>query len=99
MLDTDISKDPNYFTKGWIPQIELLSHPAVKAGLNHCGWGGCMEFASNGVPMVTWPHFADQFENSDVLVNAGIAIKLHGTRRYQLNEGEFTTARKPVFTA
>lgn len=36
--------DPNFFVREWIPQIEVLAHSAVKAGLTHCGMGGTLEF-------------------------------------------------------
>ena len=43
----------------WAPQTELLNHPAVKAGLTHCGFGGVLEFVAAGVPVLTFPHFSD----------------------------------------
>jgi UDP:flavonoid glycosyltransferase YjiC (YdhE family) len=54
--DLDESK---FFISSWLPQVELLCHPSVKAGLTHCGWGGTLEFISSGIPMVCFPHFGD----------------------------------------
>lgn len=36
--------NPKFWIKDWIPQIEVLHHPAVKAGMTHCGFGGTLEF-------------------------------------------------------
>ena len=49
----------NFWISDWVPQIEILSHPAIKAGLTHCGMGGTLEFINMGVPAVLWPHCGD----------------------------------------
>lgn len=59
--DLDTSK---FFVSPWLPQVELLCHPSVKAGLTHCGFGGTLEFISAGIPMVCLPHFGDQPTNA-----------------------------------
>lgn len=43
----------------WLPQIEALSHPAVKAMITHCGFGGTLELINAGIPGILWPHFGD----------------------------------------
>ena len=53
--------NPNFWISAWIPQVEVLSHPAIKCGLSHGGFGGCLEFINAGVPMVCFPHFSDSF--------------------------------------
>ena len=55
----------------------MLAHPAVKAGLTHCGFGGTLEFIAAGVPMVALPHFADQPPNAVELVARKVAVMLH----------------------
>ena len=52
-----------FYTSDWLPQIELLAHPQLKAGVIHCGLGGCFEFMNSGVPCLLFPHFGDQGQN------------------------------------
>lgn len=49
--------------------------------MTHAGWGGTLEFIGAGVPCVTWPHFADQPVNSELLVYNKAAILLYWKRR------------------
>ena len=64
-------ENPNFYVKAWMPQIEVLAHPAIKAGLTHCGMGGTMEFINACVPGVLWPHFGDQRSLAEFLEKRG----------------------------
>ncbi|XP_048540126.1 anthocyanin 3'-O-beta-glucosyltransferase-like [Triticum urartu] len=53
---------------GWVPQVLILNHPAMGCFVTHCGWNSILEAVSTGVPMVTWPRYADQFYNEKLIV-------------------------------
>jgi hypothetical protein len=63
----------------WCPQEQVLSHPSIGGFLTHSGWNSTIESVSAGVPMISWPFFAEQQTNCWYSCNEwGIGIEIDG---------------------
>ncbi|CAM8907033.1 unnamed protein product [Rhodiola kirilowii] len=65
----DRVKDRGFVIRGWAPQVLILDHPSVGGFVTHCGWNSALEGISAGLPMVTWPLFAEQFFNQKLITD------------------------------
>uniref|UniRef100_A0A6P4AE98 Glycosyltransferase n=1 Tax=Ziziphus jujuba TaxID=326968 RepID=A0A6P4AE98_ZIZJJ len=75
--------------RGWAPQVLILDHEAVGGFVTHCGWNSALEGISAGLPMVTWPIFADQFNNEKLITDVlriGVGV---GARKWIRLVGDF----------
>ena len=60
----------------WAPQVEILSHGSIGGFLSHCGWSSVLESLTQGVPIVAWPLYAEQWMNAAFLTEEiGVAIR------------------------
>ncbi|XP_050368845.1 UDP-glycosyltransferase 43-like [Argentina anserina] len=53
---------------GWVPQAAVLAHKAIGGFISHCGWNSILESVWYGVPIATWPIYAEQQMNAFEIV-------------------------------
>ncbi|GFP84593.1 scopoletin glucosyltransferase [Phtheirospermum japonicum] len=71
------TKGKGLIIRGWAPQVMILDHPSIGAFVTHCGWNSTLEGICAGVPMVTWPAFAEQFYNEKMVtevLGTGVSV-------------------------
>ncbi|PON98239.1 UDP-glucuronosyl/UDP-glucosyltransferase [Trema orientale] len=62
---------------GWAPQVEVLAHEAIVGFVSHCGWNSILESVWFGVPIATWPMYAEQQINAFQMVrDLELAVEL-----------------------
>ncbi|GJM85346.1 hypothetical protein PR202_ga01787 [Eleusine coracana subsp. coracana] len=77
----------------WCPQEEVLRHEAVGLFLTHSGWNSTLESLSGGVPMLSWPFFAEQQTNSLYkCVEWGVAMEVGDDVRREVVESRIREA-------
>lgn len=80
-----------FVVSSWAPQVSILGHPSTGGFLSHCGWNSSLESIAHGVPMLTWPLYAEQAMNTTLLVEEiGVAAKL------KMEVGQTVFGRKEI---
>lgn len=73
-----LPKLPNSFRiESFVPQQAVLSHPAVRVFISHCGMNSINEALSFGKPILGLPFFGDQFYNAARIIDLGVGLKLN----------------------
>lgn len=95
-------KDRGLIIRGWAPQVMILWHKAIGGFMTHCGWNSTIEGICAGVPMITWPHFAEQFVNERLVVDVlktGIEVGVKAVTQWGQEQKEIAVTRDAVETA
>ncbi|RLM56207.1 hypothetical protein C2845_PM10G11280 [Panicum miliaceum] len=75
-------RDRGKVVQGFINQLGILSHQAIKGFFSHCGWNSVMESISMGVPILTYPIAAEQKLNAKFFVDVlEVGIRIWPSKR------------------
>ncbi|KAI5677943.1 hypothetical protein M9H77_08893 [Catharanthus roseus] len=82
---------------GWSPQMEVLSHSAVGGFVSHCGWNSILESVWTGVPIATWPMYAEQQANAFQMIKElemAVEIKMDYRKDFLTPKGKIVTTEE-----
>jgi hydroquinone glucosyltransferase len=83
----DRTKGRGLVLDSWAPQAQVLSHGSTGGFLTHCGWNSVLESVVNGVPLITWPLYAEQKMNTVILTqDIKVGIPVNGNKQNGLIE-------------
>ncbi|BAU10557.1 glycosyltransferase, MGT family [Leptolyngbya sp. NIES-3755] len=66
--------------ESFVPQFAVLSHPAIRVFVSHCGMNSILEALYWKTPILALPFFGDQHDNATRLMDAGVAQRLDKRR-------------------
>ncbi|KAG0536290.1 hypothetical protein BDA96_03G050800 [Sorghum bicolor] len=95
-------KDRGLIIRGWAPQVMILWHKSIGGFMTHCGWNSILEGICAGVPLITWPHFAEQFVNERLVVDVlktGVEVGVKAVTPWGHEQKEARVTRDAVETA
>ncbi|CAL5400898.1 unnamed protein product [Camellia sinensis] len=73
----DRTKGYGLVVPSWAPQAQILSHGSTGGFLTHCGWNSTLESVVHGIPLITWPLYAEQKMNAVMLTeDLRVALKV-----------------------
>lgn len=92
------NKPDNVFISKWLPQSDLLAHPAIKLFITQGGQQSMEEAIDRTIPMVVIPFLGDQDANAKRMVHKGIGhhLELHTLTKSTLT-GAITEMLKPSY--
>ncbi|PON36932.1 UDP-glucuronosyl/UDP-glucosyltransferase [Parasponia andersonii] len=62
---------------GWVAQATILAHQAIAGFVSHCGWNSILESLWWGVPIATWPIYAEQHMNAfEMVKELGLSVEI-----------------------
>ncbi|TYI35327.1 hypothetical protein ES332_A03G068800v1, partial [Gossypium tomentosum] len=71
----------------WTPQLKVLTHKVIGGFISHCGWNSILEILWFGVPITTWPLYAEQQLNAFKMVKElGLAVEMRLNYRKDSNK-------------
>ncbi|XP_071924275.1 UDP-glycosyltransferase 91C1-like [Coffea arabica] len=71
----------------WVPQVKILSHPAIGGYLTHCGWNSVIEALGFGRVLILFPVMNDQGLNARLLEGKKVGVEIPR----EAEDGSFTS--------